>query len=173
MKKIYSLLLIAFLMLTVSLEAQTFQKGDLGLNVGIGLGYRGFPIEVSATYGIVDDLFNVDGLTMSVGGYLGLSFFAGTEFYNWTWHTYAGTRILPAVRVLAHYTFFDKLEVFAGPALGVTLNRSSSFFGYDEGFNVYGSIAAGAKYYFTENFGVYAETGYSIGYFMVGATFKF
>ena len=31
----------------------------------------------------------------------------------------------------------------------------------------------GAKYYFTDNFGVYAEVGYGIGNLMAGATFKF
>lgn len=169
MKKIYFLLLATFLMLSVSAQSQTFEKGDLGLNVGIGLGYRGFPVEVSATYGIVDDLFKVDGLTLSVGGYLGFSIFS----VNYWTYSYRGTRILPAARVLAHYSFFDKLEVFAGPAAGVYIDRSNSGYTADNGFHIYGSIAAGAKYYFTENFGVYAETGYSIGYFMVGATFKF
>ena len=172
MKKIYLLLLAAFLMLNVSVQSQGLQKGDFGLNVGTGIGYKGFPLEVSGSYGIVDDLFHLDGLTLSVGGYLGMSFFAGTEFYNWSWYNYAGTRILPAVRVLAHYTFFDKLEVFAGPALGVTIDRSTSFYDTDNGFYLYGSVAAGAKYYFTEKFGVYAETGYSIGYFMAGITLK-
>ncbi len=169
MKKVYLLLLTAFLMLNLSVQSQGLEKGDFGLNVGIGLGYRGFPIEVSGTYGIVDDLFNVDGLTLSVGGYLGVSMFH-TSYY---WVSYSGVRVLPAVRVLAHYTFFDKLEVFAGPAAGFVIDRTTSNYDYDNHFGLFGSIAAGAKYYFTDNFGVYAETGYSIGYFMVGATFKF
>ncbi|HNX20883.1 MAG TPA: hypothetical protein PKG88_00830 [Bacteroidales bacterium] len=169
MKKVYLLLLAAFLMLNLSVQSQGLEKGDFGLNVGIGLGYRGFPIEVSGTYGIVDDLFNVDGLTLSVGGYLGVSMFH-TSYY---WVSYSGVRVLPAVRVLAHYTFFDKLEVFAGPAAGFVIDRTTSNYDSDNYFGLYGSIAAGAKYYFTDNFGVYAETGYSIGYFMVGATFKF
>ncbi len=169
MKKLFLLFIAAFLMLNVSLQAQTFEKGDLGLNVGIGLGYRGFPVEVSATYGIVDDLFNLKGLTLSVGGYVGFSSFS----VNYWLSSYRGTRFLPAVRVLAHYSFFDNFEVFAGPAAGFYIDHSNSGYDSDNGFHIFGSVAAGAKYYFTDNFGVYAETGYSIGYFMVGATLKF
>ena len=169
MKKVYFLLLSAFIMLNLSVQSQTFEKGDFGLNVGIGLGYRGFPVEVSGTYGIVDDLFHVKGLTLSVGGYLGVSMF-NTSYFG---VSHSGVRVLPAVRVLAHYTFFDKLEVYAGPAAGFTIDRSTSNYDSDNYFGLYGSVAAGAKYYFTDNFGVYAETGYSIGYLMAGATFKF
>lgn len=170
MKKMYFLLLAAFLMLNLSVQSQTFEKGDFGLNAGIGLGYKGFPVEVSGTYGIVDDLFNVKGLTMSVGGYLGISMYNNS--YIWNGYSYSGIRFIPAVRVLAHYTFFDKLEVFAGPAAGFVIDRTTSIYNSDNHFGLFGSVAAGAKYYFTEKFGVYAETGYSIGYFMVGGTIK-
>lgn len=166
MKKVYFLLLTAFLMLSLSVQSQTFEKGDFGLNVGIGIGYRGFPIEVSGTYGIVDNLFNVDGLTMSVGGYVGFSSWNNSILWG------KGFAFLPAARVLAHYSFFDNFEVYAGPMAGFRVD-SYTIFTSSVSVNFFAGATGGAKYYFTDNFGVYAEVGYGIGNLMAGATFKF
>lgn len=165
MKKVYLLMLSAFLMLSLSVQSQTFEKGDFGLNVGVGLGYRGFPVEVSGTFGIVDDLFNVNGLTMSVGGYLGFASWNNSILWG------KGYAILPAARVLAHYSFFENFEVYGGPMAGLRVD-SYTIFTSSTSLNFFAGATVGAKYYFTDNFGVYAETGYGIGLLMVGATFK-
>ena len=38
---------------------------------------------------------------------------------------------------------------------------------------VRGGVFVGAHYYFTDNFGVFAELGYMLTVFNIGATFKF
>ncbi len=172
MKKSYLLLVLSLVFLSFSLQSQTFEKGDFGINGGIGLGFRGFPVEFSATYGIVDNLFNVDGLTMSIGGYAAFSMAYEVGYsYPYTYSNFK-TRVIPEVRVLAHYSFFDNFEVFGGPAVGYILNYSNQT-AIENVDYPYFSVVAGAKYYFTDHFGVYVETGYSIGYLMGGITYKF
>jgi hypothetical protein len=172
MKKIIVIITLFLAIQSLTVQAQTFEKGDFGINGGIGLGYRGFPVEFSATYGIVDNLFNVDGLTMSIGGYLGFSMAYAVGFTSQYSYTNIKTRFIPAVRVLGHYSFFDNFEVYGGPAMGYNFNYSNQS-SSDNVDYPYISGIAGAKYYFKDNFGVYIETGYTIGYLMGGVTFKF
>jgi len=172
MRKICLLLVLSLVFVSFSAKSQTFEKGDFGINGGIGLGYRGFPVEFSATYGIIDNLFNVDGLTMSIGGYIGWSMsysFGYSPLYS---YSEIKTRFIPAVRLLGHYSFFDNFEVYGGPAIGYNFNYSNQL-SSDNVDYPYISAVAGAKYYFKDNFGVYIESGYSIGYLMGGVTFKF
>lgn len=172
MRKIYLLLVLSLVIFSFSAQSQTFEKGDFGVNGGIGLGFRGFPVEFSATYGIVDNLFNVDGLTMSIGGYAAFSMSYSLVYsYPYTYSDFK-TRFIPAVRVLAHYSFFDNFEVYGGPAIGYTFNYSNQIATENIDYPYFSGIA-GAKYYFTDHFGVYVEAGYSIGYLMGGVTYKF
>jgi hypothetical protein len=175
MKKIVVLITLMLAIHSLTIQAQTFEKGDFGINGGIGLGYRGFPVEFSATYGIVDDLFNVDGLSMSIGGYAAFSMSYAVGITNLYTYTNIKTRFIPAVRVLGHYSFFDNFEVYGGPALGYVFNYSNQYsIGNLENVDYpYVSVIAGAKYYFKDNFGVYVESGYTIGYLMGGITYKF
>ena len=71
MKKLL-LLVVAFLFLGLGAQAQsTMSKGQLVGSARLGLGGGGFPIAVSADYGVVDHLINKND-AISVGGQVGI-----------------------------------------------------------------------------------------------------
>ncbi|PID88663.1 MAG: hypothetical protein CSB03_00185 [Bacteroidia bacterium] len=181
MKKIY---LLFFVLLTAfAAQAQTSnQKGDLFLNAGVGIGTYGAtnlsipPITVSADYTLKDKLFD-EYSSLSAGAYLG---YYGTSSsygaFSSRWSNF-----LLGGRGAVHYSFVDKLDTYAGLMLGydivsyttkgelrsVNLNDSSS------NGNFIFSAFVGARYFFTETIGAYAEIGYGLSALELGVSFKF
>ena len=171
-----------------------FSKGDKILNLGIGIGstlYRGSyystiipPISASLEVGVLDNLFEVDGLNLGVGGYLGFSrsqykysyyYYENDTEYGWNY-----TNIIFGARGVLHYEFSDKFDTYTGLMLGANIVTTSSFGNYDDEFvsSASGSGLAysyfiGARYYFAESFGVMAELGYGISYLNLGICLKF
>ena len=86
MKKIIlPLFTSALLLISMATKAQSFQKGQTDINIGIGLGntfidgsYRNYlpPLSISAEYGITNDV--------SLGGYFGIAG-ASYTYYGWEW----------------------------------------------------------------------------------------
>ncbi|WP_017256992.1 outer membrane beta-barrel protein [Pedobacter arcticus] len=148
---------IATLGLT-SASAQVYQKGDNLLNVGIGLGGGfGTPIGASFEHGFTDKISGGVMATYSsqdIGGYK-LKY------------------IIAGVRASYHFDFgVEKLDPYLGAMLGY--NKVS----YDSGYTgsasgVAYSGHAGARYYFTEKIGGFAEVGYGVANLTIGAAFKF
>jgi hypothetical protein len=165
--------------------AQSFEKGNQGINVGLGLGpgYHshgyGFPFGVNASYeyAIVEVPMG-SSLTgvVGVGGYVGVSFSskkygAGNLKYNTTDFTIAA-------RATYHFIFHDKFDPYAGIILGY--HGSSQKYKGDQKppdskytYHYFaGGVFVGARYFFTDNFGAYAELGYMINIINLGVTFK-
>jgi hypothetical protein len=178
MKKINILLLIAFSVLSIATQAQTFNKGDKVLNVGIGLGsvygYTGFsssvpPLSASFEVGITDKV----GIgRFGVGGIFGYSSFKYT--------TTSSSQILIGARGLYHFDFdVENLDLYGGIMLGYNIvSYSDSVFGSTifsgyTGSGVVGGIFGGARYMFSDKIGAFGELGYSIAWLNIGLTAKF
>ena len=151
-----------------------YDKGDVLLNAGIGLGYYyagGVPLLLSGEF-VVSDV-------ISVGPYLGYT----SYHYNYGFGGYKYRYTFLDIGVRASYHFSklfeinnEKVDVYGGAFLGFLVSKYSgdTFSGYD---NPYGGglrlgIHAGARYFFSEKVAGYAELGYGIAPLALGVTFK-
>ncbi len=177
MKKIFSTLGIAALMLAFfssNVNAQYGGKGQMDLNVGVGLGTTlglggGLPISAALDYGINDNI--------SVGGYVGfLSQSEETGFF-----TTKQTNIIIGARGAYHLDLIDNIDTYGGLLLGyniVNAEVTSSNPLFPAGIAAGASGIAfsgfiGGRYHFTDNLGAFAELGYGIAYLQLGLTYKF
>lgn len=191
MKKQF-LLVTVFLFAITSVFAQesTFNKGDKALNLSLGLGstlYVGSyysskipPISASLEFGAVDDLFDVEGLNLGVGGYIGYasaryeaSWYGGS--YGWDY-----TNFILGARGSLHYPAVEKLDTYAGFMLGYRIVSAKEFGDWSGGTLLNASTSTlasafyvGGRYYFSNNFAALAELGYGIAYLNLGITLKF
>lgn len=144
----------------ISDVAPTFEKGDLVLNFGIGVGRspRGTtqlpPLTFSVEYGLVNDLFT-ENLNLGIGGIFGF------QTYTWFGDTY--TTFSFGARATVHYPLVDDFDVHSGIMMGFRTNPG----------RMMGGVYIGGRYYFTDNIAVMAELGYGITYLNVGMAFKF
>jgi hypothetical protein len=184
------ILLAAMIILTgMAGMAQVFEKGSQAINLGIGFGntgsfgsyYSGFLPSASASYeyGIVEVPMGSD-LTgvVSVGGYMGWSM---SKYGYDSWGSddyYLTTNFIIAVRGNYHFIFHEKLDPYAGIALGANI-EASKWHGNGDDPNIdyasttpFGGAYAGARWYFSDNFSAYAEVGWLISVFNVGVSFK-
>jgi hypothetical protein len=162
---------------------QKFDKGSHGINAGIGLGPGyygsgyGFAVGVNGSYeyGIVSipmgsKLTGVVG----VGGLAGASFTTLNEFGG----DYRYTNWTLVARGTYHFVFMDKFDPYAGIVLGymgtswkwkgdATIPDESGNYG-----DFRGGFFVGARYYFSDSFGVYGELGYLLNFLNLGVTFK-
>jgi hypothetical protein len=170
MKKFYFLMIAILFAVTTSAQSPIFEKGNTAINIGVGLGIRGLPVEVSAIYGIVDDLFRVDGLNLGVGGYFGFSSWKAGGLW-----TYGGYSVLPGVRGEVHYSVVDNLDFFGGVLLGLRVDKWDGYYfpGTTSSWTISTGAYVGAKYFVTENFGFYASAGYGITYLSGGIALQF
>ena len=158
---------------------EIFQKGTKAVNVGVGLGsYLGNttipPLSASFEYGIKDNLINGDNGSISVGGYVGYTA-SSTDFVV---SKYRISYAILGARGSFHYQFIPKLDTYAGIMLGYNVVSSSwsgsEIAGAATASNQFAySTYAGARYFFTENIGAFAEAGYGVAYLNLGVTCKF
>jgi hypothetical protein len=184
------ILMTAMIVLTgMASTAQVFEKGSQVINLGIGIGntnsfgslYSGYLPSASASYeyGIVEIPMGSD-LTgvVSVGGYMGWSM---SKYGYDTWGSndyYLTTDFIIAVRGNYHFIFHDKLDTYAGIALGGDI-QASKWHGDGADPNIdyassapFGGAYAGARWYFSDKFSVYAEVGWLISVINAGVSFK-
>jgi hypothetical protein len=165
-KKVVAVGAMMVLGLTLSF-GQSYEKGNSLLNIGVGFGGGfGMPIGLSYEYGFSDKI--------SGGVYLG---YASTSenfgVAEWKW-TYG----MGAARASYHFDFnVEGLDPYLGVMLGYNYAKgdwSSGSFNVNPsaGGVLYGGYA-GARYLFTEKFGIFAEVGYGIGNLNAGLAFKF
>jgi hypothetical protein len=184
------LLLVAFLFAVASYAQETtFVKGEKVLNLGIGLGstlYSGSyynskipPISVSLEYGVVDDLLDVAGLNVGVGGYIGYSSYKWETNWLGTPYGWNLNSIVIGVRGAVHYPVVDKLDTYAGLMFGPNIVSSKEFGDWTGAGNYnaastsfFSAYYIGGRYYFKDNFSVMAELGYGISYLNIGVSFK-
>lgn len=185
MKKLVAVLAIV-LSANVS-NAQAFEKGGNYVHIGFGLDpfgnlandyfgskyYNVGPIVAGYEVGITEKL----GIgRLGVGGVIGQSF-SGHEYSNGDRITRMRTSII--ARCAYHFDFgIDKMDVYAGIGAGVHIygKEKSNVNGYildDNHINPTHYVFAGIRYYFTDNFGVYAEAGHGLAALNGGLVFKF
>ncbi len=172
-KIFYSCLAVAALCIFTHTNANAqYQKGDNLLNLGIGLGvlnYGGLPIGASFEHGFTKDI--------SAGG----SF----DYLSWS-DSYFGSKYTWRIMYFAargsyHFNELlsldnEKLDVYGGAGLGFQTFSSGDNFGTGYGGysnRVFLNLHAGARYYFSNNFGGFAELGYGVSTLKLGLALKF
>ncbi len=181
MKKSYILGLVCFFGLFIGQidSSAQYKKGDVILNPGIGLGYwyggsgysggltAGFSINAEFSC-ILDDI--------AIGPYLALTRrsynYAGFSDYNQTYIDFGARGTYHFGRLLKVNNQFDP---YAGVFLGFVVAGDNA-----DGNNpnriynnrVQTGVYAGARYYFSDKFGVFGEVGVGMYPITLGVTFK-
>ena len=188
MKKILAGVIV--MMIAYSSFAQktsVFENATNVINLGIGLGdvywgsgYSGAPVSFNASFdrGVTDKLgIGYIGAGGTIG-YLSRSLNIGGGYKEKV------SALLMGARATYHFALDgeigEKFDPYAGVLLGyvITSHSNNAPSGYNYSYNGPGAfrpgVFAGAHYYFTPNFGAYAEVGYNIiSVLNTGLTFKF
>jgi len=165
-----------------STNAQTFEKSDAVLNLGVGLGdvylVPGATIwpglNASFEYGVYK-LKKVG--VFSVGGILSWQHAsAGYSNYDLAWNEiYFGARAAFHLSILE----VDNLDVYGGVTLGFRSYGSTDWDPHTQRdvvtrhFDPFPGVFVGGRWYFTPNFGVFSELGYEVSWFKAGISIKF
>ncbi len=170
--KLLCVIVMVFSAAFASAQAR-YDKGDLLLNAGIGLGYYyagGVPLLVSGEWAVND--------VITVGPYLGYTSYS----YNWGFGgRWRYTFIDIGVRGSYHFSELfeirnEKVDVYGGAFLGFLISSYSGddFNGYNDPYSggLRLGIHAGARYFFSEKVAGYGELGYGIAPLSLGLTFK-
>lgn len=136
----------------------------------LGPGYLG----VGAYFGFQNEHFKYDY------AYYNSSWVLNTYYYKHSWNHF-----MVAARGVYHWDVLNskKAEVYGGVIIGMRFQTHSyetndpgnkDPYAYSQSFAypVY-SVFAGARWYFAQNFGLFAEVGYGISYANVGLSIKF
>ncbi len=124
---------------------------------------------------MMDNLFD-EHSALTVGAYLG---YYGTK-NSYQEVTARWSNLLFGGRGAVHYNFVDKLDTYGGLMLGYNKD-SYSVSGAGPNYTIDSnnsnggfifSLFVGARYFFTESIGAYAELGYGISALELGVTFK-
>ncbi|MEZ5059467.1 MAG: hypothetical protein R2879_20740 [Saprospiraceae bacterium] len=165
-----------FMVDTNTVSAQTYEKGSKVLNLGISLfGRTGLGIGANGSFEVgmwpTGD-FGVIGIGGIVGFHIS-SYGAvlGVSGYN-------AFDIGFAPRGTYHFTIIpvENLDVYG--AVGINFRNTSytydgnSSLDYND-FDVFPSVTAGIRYYFSEKFGIFAEAGYDIAAIKGGVALQF
>jgi len=171
--------------------SQNFGKGSQAINLGLGIGntgsfgtyYSGYlpSVSVSYEYGIVEIRMGstLTGV-VSAGGYVGWSM-SKYGYNNWSSQDYyISTDFIVGARANYHFIFHDKLDTYAGIILGVDIQTAkwhSDGNNNDPGVDFTGTTPfagayAGARWFFSDKFAVYAEVGWLVSVLNAGVTFK-
>ena len=175
-KKVFLAALALIGSVSLANAQEVFHKGTTAINAGVGLGsyYSGLalpPLSVSLDYGVTGNMINGNNGSISVGGFAG---YAASSFSGWIADKVTVSYAVLGGRGAFHYQFAPKLDTYAGLMLGYNYvnwktGYDASFYSYDSfGYNVF----IGARYFFTDKIGAFAELGYGISYTTLGATFR-
>jgi hypothetical protein len=150
------------------------------INTGIGFGsarYGSMTIPPLTT--TVDIPVALGGLPFSFGGMFG---FTQSRWTYWGSDYLAYSVFVFGGRANYHFNFgMDKLDAYAGLTLGWEIGTWSSSNDADDYWlkyygdysGLYFGFQAGARYFFTNNIGAFAEAGYGLTYIKAGLAFKF
>jgi hypothetical protein len=169
-------LAVCFMMGSNNVSAQSYEKGSKVLNAGISLfGVNGIGIGANASFEVgmwpTGD-FGVIGIGGLVGFHISTyGSLVGIPGYN-------AFELGFAPRGTYHFTIIpvENLDVYG--AVGINFRNTS--FSYDgnssldyNDFDVFPSVTAGIRYYFSPTFGVFAEVGYDIAALKGGIALQF
>lgn len=189
MKKINYLFIALILLATTTAWSQTFEKGtkvaSLGLGIGSSLGSFDYSSQIPGISIMYEQGIAEAGNVgiIGVGGYVG--------FKSFTYKTSAGSidatskwnYTIIGVRGALHFTGInaENLDLYGG--LMASYNLLNYSYEDNSGFNSgntgnFGNSAgltlfAGARYYFSDNLGGFAELGYGVSYLNLGLALKF
>lgn len=143
-----------------------FQEGDIVINAGFGLGTTyswssgslGLPVGAGIEYGIT----NLETGSIGVGGDFGI---VSGDNLTITYLGLKGAYHLSEVLEIDN----DKLDIYAG--LGLYYRDFNYSGGSSFNTGIYAGYHAGARYYVSENIGVYAEIGNNWGWLNIGGVF--
>jgi hypothetical protein len=175
---------VMLLSLTTSTKAQLFDQGDIVLSFGLGLGATYYvhgwgykttvpPIFVAGDYCLREDLGPGN---LGVGAYMGYSAYKYEYYDDWGWKY--NTLIIGARGTYHFVDLVDKLDLYGGIMLGAEIVSSKEFgdyYGDDYNANSGGvayDVFGGARYYFSDSFGVMGELGYGISWLKIGVSLK-
>ena len=185
MKKLLAIAAVVFLSFSaIQAQESMFNLGDKVVSAGIGFGstlYSGTyytrgvpPISLSYEQAVKDGILEKG--VIGVGGWLGYTSYK----YDYLGWGYKYTNFIIGVMGAFHYPLVDKLDTYAGIGLGYNIASAKEFGtvipGYDYSATSGGIVFAGmigARYYFTDQFAVFAQAGYGIAYFTIGACVRF
>jgi len=166
MKKLFASLVLVFALFTSTNTFAQFEQGDNLFNAGINLGGPwggGFGLGASYEAGIHDFI--------SVGAQV--DWVNWTSYWKYNFLTLAGRG---SYHFGKHFLTIDNLDLYAGVALGYRISNDpfdNTWIGTVYSSGVHFGGFAGARYYFQENFGVFAEVGYNASPLKAGITLKF
>lgn len=172
--------------MTAQSQNDNFAKGSSAVNVGLGFGNTiyggynmGFP-SISASYelGIVEIPMgsSMHGV-ISAGGLAGY----GGSKKDFGYGTVKINYFLLAARANYHFIFHEKFDPYAGIILGYYFGNSTvdylpgwEWWEFSETINgPHAGGYVGARWFFTPALAAFAELGWNVSIFTVGATFKF
>lgn len=179
MKKVLFTLFAVALLVSSTTFAQGYNQKGKALNIGAGFGFAGLegdatipPVSVGLQFGLTDKI-SVGGIVGYAGSKYDFGFFG--KSYEWKY-----SYIIVGARGEYHFMEpSDKLDAYAGATVGynvVSVTEPSNL-----GLGVSYSAAAssiligfhvGARYAVGNNWGVFGELGYGIGYVTAGAFFR-
>lgn len=191
-----SLLVLGLFMIGGIAGAQTstfrsgsaFSRGDVILNLGVGLGntvYGGGytnkipPISLSGEYAVTSNLFNNGRGGIGLGAYVGYTGAKYRAFNNvdagWNYNN-----LILGIRGALHYQFVNRLDTYLGLFLGYNISMTNEYGAFPSGVPSAPSVGGfefafyvGARYYMTQRFAVFAEIGYGLATFNLGLAYKF
>jgi hypothetical protein len=165
-------------------SAQEFKSGDNVVSLGIGFGssFVGYSYS-NETPAIVlqyeRGIWDIGGPgVISLGGYVGFKSYKYDGYYYGYSEKWNYTVI--GVRSAYHFNMIkvDHLDVYAGAMLSMyipsyTYSGPSYYNKVHYGNITSVSVYGGARYFFTDNIGAFAELGHGISYFTTGGCLKF
>lgn len=169
--------LVAVLVNPTAQAQNAFNKKDMVLSAGLGIGLYGLygtsslpPIFVAFETGVADKI-TAGGIVAYAGS--SEDFFDGKWSYNY---------IVISARGSYHFLENNKnIDAYAGAGLGYTIVSSSVTYTNPNiqhfGFSASGSyfffdVHLGARYYFTPKFAAMGEVGYGVGFLRLGVSYK-
>ncbi|TGE27267.1 hypothetical protein [Hymenobacter metallicola] len=171
---------------TTEASGELFRKGTNMVNLGVGLLGVGYGYSIVGSNYSSTPVMSVSfehGIKEGLGpGTIGVGGLVGYRADTWKYAGYRGTwsNTYVALRGTYHYNIFQtpKLDTYAGLTLGVRVfsysdNDDSSADYYSSSTYAHSGIFAGARYFFTNNIGAFAELGYDMSYLKVGLAAKF
>lgn len=173
MKKLTLLFVAMFMMAFGALAQHVFNKGDIGVNAGIGVGGHGGlvpSIEASVEVGAIP---TGDVGLVSFGGVAGWKY--SYYSYNYDWFdgdNFNYQQFVVGGRAFWHLHTFDsdKWDVYGGVGFGLRMWTDYDYdWDYNHGYtttskaraNAYGEVFAGGRMMIDSKFGLFAEVGYS------------
>jgi hypothetical protein len=187
MKKLFFLIVACSLVaIHSSAQEQSFAKNDNVVSLGVGFGgnlynysyYSGMKRIPLLSFGyercIIGNLFN-DKSSLGVGAIVD---YTSAKWDSKAGYTWKSTSMIIGAKGALHYAFVDKLDTYAGFILGYNIvswkeTGVYSGTGSSAASGIGWSFFAGARYYFTNNIGVFGEIGWGYTLFKAGLAFKF